>query len=407
MKLTQRNVAKLKLPSGKKDHIEWDDDLPGFGVRLRERTRASWITQYRTGADQRRMKLGLVAELDAAQARNLAADVLARVRLGQDPQDDKHQARKQNADKLGPAIDIYLERRERNRGHRRHRHRTLDEAIRYLRDERGTYWRPLHHMPLATLTRRDLAARLATIENQSGEATAGRARTTLKTFLGWAVQEGLIDANPAIGLKGSPQTSRDRVLTDAELADIWRACRDDDYGRIVRLLILTGQRREEIGNLQWQEIDGDVIALPPERTKNNREHKIPLSSTARDILRNVLPRASSAYLFGRKDGYTSWSAAKTALDARIAEARGEPPKPWRLHDVRRTAATRMAELGTQPHVIEAVLNHVSGHKAGVAGIYNRSTYEREKAVALDLWADHVLALVEGTPRKIIPMIVRS
>ena len=403
MKLTQRSVAKLKLPSGKKDHIEWDDDLPGFGVRLRENTRPSWIAQYRVGAEQHRMKLGLVTELDAAQARNLAADTLARVRLGQNPQADKHEARKQSADKLGPAIEIYLARRERDRGRPRHRDRTLNEAIRYLRDERGAYWRPLHHMPLTTLTRRDLAARRAAIETQSGQTTAGAAWAKLRAFFSWAVQAGLIDANPTIGIKNEPQPSRDRVLGDAELADIWHACRDDDYGRIVRLLILTGQRREEIGGLRWQEIGGSTITLPPERTKNNREHKIPLSNAAGDIVQSVIPRASSAHLFGRNDGYGGWTAAKTMLDRRIAVARGEPLKAWTLHDLRRTAATRMAELGTQPHVIEAVLNHVSGHKAGVAGVYNRSTYEREKAIALDLWAAHVEALLAGKSSNIVAM----
>jgi integrase len=404
MKLTQRNVAKLRLPSGKTDHIEWDDDLPGFGVRLRESTRASWITQYRVGAEQRRMRLGLVAELDAAQARNLAADVLARVRLGQNPQADKREARKQSADKLGPAIELYLTRRERDRGRPRHRDRTLNEAIRYLRDERGAYWRPLHHMPLATLTRRDLAARRAAIETQNGQTTATAAWSKLRAFFSWAVQAGLVDANPTTGIKNATQPSRDRVLSDDELAAVWRACRDDDYGRIVRLLILTGQRREEVGDLRWQEIDGDTIALPPERTKNNRPHKIYLSNTARDIVGGVIPRASSAFVFGRNDGFGGWGAAKAALDRRIAAARGEPLKAWTIHDLRRTAATRMAELGILPHVIEATLNHISGHRAGVAGIYNRSTYEREKAVALNRWSDHIAALVEGRQSNVTPLM---
>jgi integrase len=164
---------------------------------------------------------------------------------------------------------------------------------------------------------------------------------------------------------------------------------------------LTGQRADEIASLRWSEIRDDAILLPGERTKNHRQHIVPLSAPALGILQGQAHRVTAAgelrdLIFGLGDGpFSGWSRSKEMLDAKIAERTGKPLPHWIPHDLRRTAATGMAELSVQPHVIEAVLNHVSGHKAGVAGIYNRSSYEREKRQALDLWAEHLAAVVEG------------
>ena len=176
-------------------------------------------------------------------------------------------------------------------------------------------------------------------------------------------------------------------MSDAELAAVWNATGDNDYGNIVKLLMLTAQRRDEIGGLEWSEIDqqAKVISLPASRTKNSRPHDIPLASAALALVVALPRRTGRALVFGSGEGgYSGWSRSKEALDesAKLSEA-------WTLHDLRRTAATRMADLGVQPHVIEAILNHVSGHKSGVAGIYNRSTYAVEKRAALELWATHL------------------
>jgi integrase len=187
---------------------------------------------------------------------------------------------------------------------------------------------------------------------------------------------------------------RERLLTDAELVAIWKAAPDSDYGRIVRLLMLTAQRRE-IGALRWPEIEGEeetaLIALPGSRTKNHRQHDVPLSAPALVEIEACLKASGRDLVFGKGEGgYSGWSRSKEALDVAA-----DLKQPWTLHDLRRTAATRMADLGVQPHVIEAILNHVSGHKAGVAGIYNRSTYAAEKRAALDLWADHLTRAIKA------------
>jgi integrase len=169
-------------------------------------------------------------------------------------------------------------------------------------------------------------------------------------------------------------------------------------GTIVRLLILTGQRREEIGGLRWLEFDADkaLITLSGERTKNHRQHEVPLSPAVVRLIEAQPRRRERDLLFGEGEGpFQGWSRAKASLDRRIAKLAHEKGDigPWRLHDIRRTVATCMADLGVQPHVIEAVLNHVSGHKAGVAGVYNRSLYGPEKRSALELWTNHVLMIV--------------
>jgi integrase len=204
----------------------------------------------------------------------------------------------------------------------------------------------------------------------------------------WAIGEGLCESNPIIGTNVQQERARERVLTDAELASIWNAAADDDYGRIVKLIILTAQRRDEIGALRWSEIDTNksLITLPAIRTKNGIEHQVPLSGGAIAIINSCIRHRDLVFGGVGTNGFAAWSRHKLELDKICGVT------DWTLHDLRRTAATRMADIGIQPHIIEAVLNHVSGHKAGVAGIYNRSTYATEKRAALDTWANH-LALV--------------
>jgi integrase len=195
------------------------------------------------------------------------------------------------------------------------------------------------------------------------------------------------------------------VLSPHELRLIWNSLEDNEYGSIVKLLALTGQRLTEIGALRWSEIGADQILLPAERTKNHRPHVVPLSAAAATIIAAQPKRDGYGTLFGSERGFNDWSFRKAHLDKAIAQANGGNPIPhWTTHDLRRTAATMMAEdLDIQPHIIEAVLNHVSGHKAGVAGIYNRASYLREKRAALNLWADRLVAIAEDRDSNVVAM----
>ena len=209
----------------------------------------------------------------------------------------------------------------------------------------------------------------------------------------WGMREGFVGANPVINTNKREETARDRVLSNAELRTIWQALDDDQYGAVVKLLLLTGQRKSEIAKLRWSEIDFDrnVIALPASRTKNGRPHEIPMSETVQQLLKSQ-PRVDGRDLvFGKRVGpFSGFSQAKDKLTHAHCRC-----APWTLHDLRRSAATGMAELGIAPHIIEAVLNHVSGHKAGIAGIYNRALYTAEKAQALARWDEHIASLVQG------------
>ena len=217
----------------------------------------------------------------------------------------------------------------------------------------------------------------------------------------WIMKEGVVlpAGNPAAFTNKRAEQPRDRVLSADELKLIWQAVDNDDYGNILKLLLLTGTRAEEIAALQWNEVGDSAINLPGSRTKNKRAHTIPLSDAAKAIIGGT-ERGKRVHVFGRDDtGFYGWAKCKARLDQKL----GDKVTHWTTHDLRRTAVTHMAELGIQPHIIEAVVNHVSGHKSGVAGIYNRAAYDKEKREALNLWAEHVMATVEGRKAKVLPL----
>jgi integrase len=387
MHFTDRTTARLTLPVGSSDHVYWDDAVSGFGLRIREGGTRNWIYRYRLGSKQRSLILGSATSVPLGVARKNASALEARVRLGEDPALDRQNAKLEADNTFGVLAAQYLEARKSD-----WRPRTYDEIQRHL----NRYAKSLHHSPITALSQRNIANLLNSIAKESGDVTANRVRATLSSLFGWIMREGirLPEGNVAAYTNVREEKSRERVLSDAELKAIWTACPHNDFGAIVKLLILTGQRRTEIGGLRWDEIRDDQIVFSASRTKNGRAHVVPLSDPSRAIL-SRFNRGNREHIFGRYNGFTDWSKAKAALRAEAGD--------WTLHDLRRTAVTRMAELGVQPHIIEAVINHVSGHKGGVAGIYNRATYDREKREVLNLWAEHVTALVEGRKATVVPM----
>jgi integrase len=381
MRLTSKTVAALTLPPGKQDHIEFDDAVPGFGIRLRASGARTWLFQYRIGAKQRRMALGSVSAIPVGAARETAGKLHARVKLGEDPATDRANAISQASETFEAVAKQYLTARKSAL-----RQQSFSAVERHL----ILHAKSLHRLPLTAVSQRNVSDVLRDIANGSGDIASNRVRASLAAFFGWAIREGfrLPEGNPAANTNKREERTRERVLKPEELRIIWNACQDDDYGNIIKLLMLTGQRASEISQLHWSEVHEDQIILPAARTKNNRVHVVPMSEPVRAILAPL--RSDSVCVFGRfKTGFDGWTRSKRTLEARFAE----PLPHWVPHDLRRTVATGMADLGVQPHIIEAVLNHVSGHKAGVAGIYNRSTYDREKREALNLWAEHLMAVV--------------
>ena len=395
MKLTATTVRTEELPKGKSEAIFFDDDLPGFGLRLREGGSRSFIFQYKLGK-HRRMALGKATPATFTEARKTAAKLYARVQLGEDPASEKVEAKRQAVETFKPYADQFLQAMQAH-----YRPRSFKQVERHL----SKHAKALHGLPLGKIDRRDIAGVIVSVTNAGGAPTANRVRSSLSSFFTWAISHGLLDHNPVEGAPRHEKRSRDRVLTPAELRLIWNNLEDNEYGSIVKLLALTAQRVAEIGALHWSEIGADQILLPAERTKNHRPHVIPLSAPAAAIIAKQPRREGCDTLFGRKHGFNNWHFWKERLDKTITQANGGTPLPrWTTHDLRRSCATMMADdLGIQPHIIEAILNHVSGHKAGVAGIYNRASYLREKTTALNLWADRLLAIVEGRDSNVVAM----
>jgi integrase len=389
MRLTKASITKLSLPEGKSDLLLFDDDLAGFGLRLRSGGKRTWIAQYRLGTKQRRLTLGSTETIDAEEARKRAKAALSKVHLGIDPQTEKTGARTQASVTIGSTVESYLSRR----AEKRLKPSSLADVRRYLR----IHWSSLHEIAVHSVTRAMVAARLAEIARDNGPYSANRARAALSAFYSWAIGEGLADANPVMGTnKATEEVSRDRVLSPEELRRAWQLAGSGDYRAIVKLLILTGQRREEVGGMLWSEVDLDagLWRIGLDRTKNSLPHDVPLSPAAVSILRGISRRDDRDYVFGSRNGpFQGWSNAKRAFDARMTAA--SKAQPWRLHDIRRTVATRLGDQGVLPHVVEAILNHISGHRAGVAGIYNRAIYSAEKRDALNRWAAFIAADAGG------------
>jgi integrase len=374
-KITKASVDRLETWT-----VLWDSDVKGFGVRRNGADGRHYLLRYRFGGRQTFRKIGRHGSpFTPDTARNEARRLLGLLASGINPAVQPPQS-----EDFASEVDRYLT------------HKAGLKAFAMIERHLRKHAAPLHRLPLAEIDRRTIAQVLAGVERTAGPIARNRTRASLSAFFAWLIREGLLDTNPVMGTgKADEGPSRDRVLSQAELAEVWHAA-TGTFGDIIRLLLLTGQRRNEIGQLRWSEIDfgRGMLVLPAERTKNKLRHELPLAAQALAILRNRQRRDGDGNVFRE----FNWYRGKLALDTGLKGV-----GPWRLHDLRRTAATGMAELGVQPHIIEAVLNHVSGHKAGVAGIYNRARYEGEMRDALTKWADHIEALIVGPRKQPVPV----
>jgi integrase len=376
------------------DKFSWDEGLSGFGLRERNGKR-TYVVQYRVGHRQRRLKIGDAAKLTMAQARDKARKILAKVELGLDPAGEKEGARRDAKFTLKSVAADYLAAVGDGI-----RPRTYTEIHRYL----NQHWSPLHATPISALARRDIATEVARMKTKNGATAAHQALAALSGLCRWAVGAGIIESNPVIGVNrpGVPKP-RERVLSGEELAAIWRTA-EGRYGAILKLLIATGCRKTEIGDLHRCEVDVDsrTINIPAERMKAGWPHSVWLPDYAWTVLASAMLAGDGDYIFGRdgRTGYGGWARSKAALDERLGQS---IMGPWTVHDIRRTVASGMGDIGVQPHIVECVLAHRSGFRAGVGGTYNRSPYQDGVRAALLLWSSHVQALVEGGECKVVPL----
>jgi integrase len=406
LRLEDDTASRVKVPRGKRDVKVFDTQTSGLFLRVFSSGRAMYGVSYSVNGTPRRVHIRDAGEKGSlAAARKEALDVRAKARLGQDLIAEREAAKAAAAaaalrkvNTVGKVAKEYLAKKEGEL-----RSRSYIEVKRHINKNA----KPLHGRPIEEIQRADIVALIDSIEKANGKTQADKTRISLATMWAWALDKDHVQGTPFVHIKGrAGDTRRDRVLTPAELRHVWQAAaeRNDDYGRIIRLLILIGQRRDEIGKLPWGEIAevGNMlrIELPPERTKNGLPHLVHLAAPAIMLLParpDPTDPDARTMVFGRRrhTGFSGWGKAKLELDTDIAEIRRkagikQAMKPWRVHDLRRTCATMMGELKiAEPHVIEAILNHLSGTKAGVAGTYNRAMYWDERVKALDAWGEWV------------------
>jgi integrase len=402
MKLTDRTVRALQLPAGVADRVWFDDTLRGFGVRVRSSGARTWVVQYDfAGRTQPKMHFGSIETLTAARARATAKDLLAQVRLGKNPAAAKRAARDKAGETFGAHLPRYLTHKR-----AKLKPRSCQEVERHL----VTHCAPLHRRPIAAIEQdqRSIAILLSKLKETSGPRACNNTRASGSGYFSWLVREGIATTNPFANTNKAPQGDpRERCPSDSELAEILAALPPaGDYRDIVWLSGLTGARKTEIGDLRWSEINFDesLIVLPAARTKGRKPHEIPLSAPALSILKARHRDEERDYVFGRGNGgFSGWSRSKSRLDAQIeanrraATKKGKPvPMPeWHVHDLRRSFSTTAHEkLGAEPHIVEECLGHAV-FRSGVSGVYNKAQYRSQKRRLLDLWAAHLMAVVEG------------
>jgi integrase len=358
------------------------------GLRLEK---DAWIYSYRIAGRARRMTIGRAPGLTPQDARRAAQHFAGLVAIGRDPSAERKAARKATKCSNAPVRDQVERVAAQYLKHAKERQRasTHKETRRVFEREILPAWRGRR---LSEISKADVRGLIDRIVKRGAPVSANRCLASLKAFFNWAISVDVITgASPAATIRPpAPEKARERTLTDDELGAVLAASqRLGAYGQGIKMLALCGQRRSEVFNMDWSELDltAKVWNLPRERAKNGRSHQIPLSEQALDVLRSLCPALDE--LKGPVFAPASFSRMKDELDALLPAGM----EPWVLHDLRRSAASGMAGLGVQPHVIEAVLNHRSGVIRGVAAVYNRCRYEPEKREALSAWAAHVAILI--------------
>ncbi len=394
-RITKRSAEELarKARAAGQTLLAWDSELRGFGARATTNGTIAYFIEYRLGGRggrNRRMTIGRHGDLTAEQARKAAEKYRGRIRDGVDvAQVREHERARLTADTFADAAEHFLD----------------------LTAKRGRYWsevrrlltsddlRELHKRPMPGIARADVATALDQVARRSPSA-ARSLFAALRPLFAWAVGRGIIEQNLCDGIKAPPAAkARDRVLAEAEIKAFWQATdkMTFPFDPIFRLLLLTGQRRSEVAGARWSEIDLDskIWTLPAERTKNGRPHILDLSPQAISILEQLPRNYELAFSTTGTTPPSGFSKAKARLDKTMRLILGDGLPPWRIHDLRRTAATGMAGLGFPPQVVERVINHVSGAQGGLVGVYQRHEYRKERQAAMAAWGAEVERIVYG------------
>jgi integrase len=387
---TDRTLKALKpAPAGKRI-ILWDAQIPGFGIRVTDKSCAAdigafvLVTRYPGAKTPAPRRIGGYPAMSLGQARQIAREWRELIAQGVDPkrreEERQREEARRRADTFAAAFAAYADDRL-----------TTLRTGAQVTGAIAKHVLPLWGMrPMTELRRADVNELIRSIRKDA-PISANRVLTYLKTFFIWAVDQDLIEASPAAAVRRpSKEVRRDRVLTDQEVVAIWRGCENlGSFGRAFRFMLASGQRRNEVGGMRWDELDlnAKTWTLARERTKADRAHEVPLSDLALSIINECPKLDGFVFSAGRGAAPCGWSNAKSRID------KSAPVSGWHLHDLRRTCATNLAKLGVDRLVISRILNHADD---AVTGIYDRHRYDHEKRRALDLWGQRLMAIVNGT-----------
>jgi integrase len=423
--LTALAVENLK-PAEKRREVP-DAKIGGLFLIVQPSGAKSWALRYRVAGRTRKLTIGAYPTIDLSTARKRAQEAAGEIASGYDPAAQKRAARvaQMAANASAGSVENIAASFVQKHLAKKTKPSWAKEAERLLRVEIVSKWARRN---LAEITRADVRRLLDDIAERA-PITANRTLAIFRKLCNWAVSQQLILTSPCAGIEApSDEHSRERVLSDDEIRLAWRAFDQvgPPFGPIGKLLLLTGARRDEVAGMHWAEIDfaKRTWMLPRERTKNSRPHAIPLCDAAIRVLENV-PRigdGKGGFIFTSTGAtpVSGFSRAKAAIDAAMvrirredAKVRGDDPETiraqerWVLHDLRRTVATNLQKLGVRLEVTEAVLNHVSGSRAGIVGVYQRHEYAAEKRAALDAWARALDVLIGGAPAANVVALARA
>lgn len=383
-KLTDKGVKNLKPNPAKRFDVR-DTVLQGFILRVSPTGTKTFCLLKRVNRVVRRQTLGHYPIMSLAEARERCRQLLYEIETGDFEIKTGVEIVKKPS--LGEIIPEYIEK------HAKARNKDWKRKAALLRK-----FVSLHSKRIDKITRGDVVKACDDI-HMYAPVSANRSLAHLKHLMSWCVDRGIIETSPIVGLKPlAKEKPRERVLCDQELTFLWSACADEGYpfGDCLKILILTGQRRAEVAEMRWSEIDLEnrIWILPSERAKNGRQHTIPLSDTVIDNLTSLPRFLGSDFVFtttGRSP-ISGFGRVKKRLDQTMPAS----TVPWTIHDIRRTMSTNLAKMGVPQPVTEAILNHKTGVVSGVAAIYNVYSYSEEKREALNAWSKRLHEVVNST-----------
>jgi integrase len=398
-----KRTADGAMP-GERDSFLWDDQTRGVGLKVTPAGAKIYVCQYRTGgrgSPTRRVTIGKHGSPWTPDlARRKAKQILGDVAAGRDPASEKR-SKRQPVDTFEAVATEFIER------YAKRHHRRWRETEQAIQSKLLPHWR---QRSITSITRRDV------LDLLDREMDAGRPRTAnkllglVRKLCNWAVERGIVDGSPVAGIRApGRETTRDRVLTDDELAAVWNAAGKMGWPwtGFIRLLMATAQRRDEVSQMPWSEIDVErrLWTIPAERTKAERVHDVPLSDLALSIIGDLPRIGDSGLVFPANrassgNAISGFSKMKRRLD-QLSVVSG-----WRLHDLRRSAASVMAQLGHPPHVVGGVLNHTPGSTMGISAIYVRHRFTDERRAALDAWARHLQRITTGATAQVVVLPAR-